>query len=193
MLLLIFLKGRNSRDKRLKWNQNSYNTRSETVYILLKIKTHYAHINKKSVHLQWALTVCYPAMLAVFTLPPLQLPRLEAVAVTVHQSAADRLLTHTKTVFIIFNEHAIKINSCFYNTQHHHIYLKVLTSSEPDYHLKFPVLLDMNQIHDFSPKQIYIQYFLLSNTFMTQIKLILTELFKPKTDFFSFWLQHFMK
>ena len=35
--------------------------------------------------------MCYPAMLAVFTLPPFQLPRLEAVTVTVHQSAADSL------------------------------------------------------------------------------------------------------
>lgn len=38
------------------------------------------------------LTVCHPSMFAVFTLPPLQLPRLEAVTVTVHQSAADCLL-----------------------------------------------------------------------------------------------------
>lgn len=35
--------------------------------------------------------MCYPAMLAVVTLPPLQLPRLEAVTVAVHQSAADSL------------------------------------------------------------------------------------------------------
>lgn len=38
----------------------------------------------------------YPAMFAVFTLSPSQLPRLEAVTVTVHQSAADSLLIQKK-------------------------------------------------------------------------------------------------
>lgn len=40
---------------------------------------------------QQQLTVCHPAMLAALTLPPLQLPRFEAVTVAVHQSAADSL------------------------------------------------------------------------------------------------------
>lgn len=44
----------------------------------------------------WGLTMCYPAMFAVFTLSPPQLPRLEAVTVTVHQSAADSLLITVK-------------------------------------------------------------------------------------------------
>lgn len=45
---------------------------------------------------QRGLTMCYPAMFAVFTLSPPQLPRLEAVTVTVHQSAADSLLKKKK-------------------------------------------------------------------------------------------------
>lgn len=44
------------------------------------------------------LTVCHPAVLAVFTLPPLQLPGFEAVAVAVHQSAADCLDKHINTL-----------------------------------------------------------------------------------------------
>lgn len=76
-------------------------------------------IIEMSLHLMSSLTVCYPAMLAVFTLPPLQLPRLEAVTVTVHQSAADSLLTQ-KTQFFFFNEQQTQKNHfSFYNTQYH--------------------------------------------------------------------------
>lgn len=45
---------------------------------------------------QMGLTMCYPAMFAVFTLSPSQLPRLEAVTATIHQSAADSLFIQKK-------------------------------------------------------------------------------------------------